>query len=116
MARSYEEPLPAAPRRRPPRKATTPEARERQLTAAAIDLAERQIQKGTASAQVITHYLKLGTTRETLERDKLRQENELLKARVKQLASMERIEELYSEALNAMRRYSGREVEEEFDD
>jgi len=104
------------PKRRRPR-ATSPEARERQLIADAEDLAEKQIQRGTASAQVITHYLKLGTTREHLEKEKLRQENELLKAKVKQLASMEHIEEMYSQALNAMRRYSGQApVEDEYDD
>jgi hypothetical protein len=91
--------------KRPP--ATTPEARENQLIAAAVDLAEKQIRAGNATSQVITHYLKLGTTREALEQERLRRENELLKAKVESLAAMGRIEELYKNALNAMRTYAG---------
>jgi hypothetical protein len=73
----------------------------------ATDLAKKQLLEGTASAQVITHFLKLGTTRESLEKEKIQRENELLKAKVESLASQQRIEELYSNALNAMRSYSG---------
>jgi hypothetical protein len=91
-------------RRRP---ATTPEGRERQLVSLAVELAERQLEEGTASAQVITHYLKLGTTRERLEQERLAAENELLRARIEQIASAERTEELYKQALNAMRSYAG---------
>ena len=57
------------PRRRPP--ATSVEARENQLISLAVDLAERQLSEGTASSQVITHYLKLGTTKDRLEKEKL---------------------------------------------
>lgn len=92
--------------RRPP--ATTPESRENQLIAAAVELAERQLTDGSASAQVITHYLKLGTSREKLEQEKLRNENELTKAKIEGLASAARIEDLYSNALQAMRTYQGR--------
>jgi hypothetical protein len=92
---------------RPP--ATTPEGREQQLVAAAVDLAERQIREGKVSSQVLTHYLKLGTTREKLEQERLREENVLLRAKVKSLASAEHIEELYSNALAAMRSYQGHE-------
>lgn len=88
---------------RPP--ATTPESRENQLVAAAVDLAEQQILGGTASAQVITHYLKLGTTREKLEQEKLRQENILLKAKAESLASQGRMEELTQKAIDAFRSY-----------
>lgn len=90
---------------RPP--ATTPEGRENQLIAAAVDLAEKQIREGTASSQVLTHYLKLGTTREKLEQQKLARQNDLLKAQVESLASAEKTEELYRNALAAMRSYSG---------
>jgi hypothetical protein len=65
--------------------------------------------EGTASAQVITHYLKLGTTTAKLEKEKLSRENELLQAKTKALESAERVEELYANALNAMRIYSGQE-------
>ena len=73
----------------------------------AVDLAEKQLQEGTASAQVISHYLKLGTTREQLEQEKLARENKLLDAKVEQIASAKKVEELYTEALGAMRSYSG---------
>jgi len=103
------------PPQRPPAK--TLEGRENQLVSLAIDLAETQMREGTASAQVISHYLKLGSTREGLEQERLIQENELLKARVEQLASGKRIEELYNAALNAMRTYAGQEpVEDEYVD
>lgn len=93
-----------APRRRP---ATTPEAREQQMIALADALAEKQMRDGTASAQVITHYLKLGTTIHQLEQEKLRSENLLKQAQIEQMASSARIEELYGQALEAMSRYSG---------
>ena len=82
------------PRRR---RATTPEARENQLISLAVDLAEKQLREGTASSQVISHYLKLGTSREQLEQERLRRENKLLEARVEAI-----------EALTAMKVYSGR--------
>lgn len=85
----------------------TPEAREGQMVALAIDLAEEQLRNGTASSQVITHFLKLGSTREKLERERLERENELLKAKAKALESQEKTEQLYREAIEAMKRYSG---------
>lgn len=100
-------------RRRP---ATTDENRENQLVSLAIDLAERQLSEGTASAQVITHYLKLGSTREKLEQERLHRENELLGARVDTLASAKKVEELYAAALDAMRNYAGREMPNMGDD
>ena len=100
--------------RRPPGK--TPQDREDQLISMAIDLAEKQILKGTASATVMTHFLKLGSEKEKLERERLRRENELLKARVESLQSAKRVEELYSKALEAMRSYAGQEVDYDEDE
>lgn len=100
--------------RRPP--ATTPEARENQLISLAFDLAEKQLREGTASSVVVSHYLKLGTAREGLERKKLMQENELLSAKVEAMASGARTEELYKSALDAMRQYAGQETEDDYDD
>ena len=80
----------------------------------AVDLAERQLQEGTASSQVITHYLKLGSMRERLEREKLEEENKLLKAKTAQIQSMKRVEELYEEAIKAMRNYSGQGEQDEY--
>lgn len=92
------------PRRRP---ATTPEGRENQLVKQAIDLAERQISEGTASSQVLTHFLKLGSTREKLEQERLEHENELTRVKIEAIESQKRVEELYLEALQAMRSYAG---------
>lgn len=89
------------------RTATTPEARENQMISYAMDLAEQQILDGTASSQVITHFLKLGTEKERLEREKLKQENELLKAKAHALESSEEMKKMYEEAIKVMRTYSG---------
>lgn len=113
MAAPRKAPPPSKPRRPP---ATTPEARENQLVAMAFDLAERQLAEGTASAQVITHYLKLGSSRERLEKEKIQQENELLKGRVEQLASTKKIEELYERALVAISEYKGEDSEFDYED
>lgn len=103
------------PKERPP--ARTPEARENQLIQKAVDLAEKQLSNGTASAQVITHYLKLGSTKERLEKEKLKSENELLRAKTEALQSTKRIEELYANAIHAMESYRGNSRdEEEIDD
>lgn len=90
------------------RPALTPEAREQQLISLAVDLAEQQLLDGTASSQVLTHYLKLGSLREKLEREKLEEENKLLRAKVDAIKSAEKQEELYAQALRAMSRYSGK--------
>lgn len=89
------------------RPALSPEARENQMIALAVDLAEKQLVEGTASSQVITHFLKLATTRAQLEKEKLRAEIELSDAKKKSLASQERTEEIYTNAIKAMQRYSG---------
>lgn len=89
------------------RPALTPEARENQLISLAVDLAEQQLRDGTASSQVISHYLKLGSTKASLEKEKLERENELLKAKTENLESAKRVEELYKNALDAMRNYNG---------
>lgn len=89
------------------RPAISVEARENQLVSLAVDLAERQLREGTASSQVITHYLKLGSTREKLERERLEEENKLLKAKTKALENAEEVKVLYEQALKAMRNYAG---------
>lgn len=112
--------MPARRRRSEPEKsrhrpATTPEGRENEVISQAIDLAEQQIRDGTASSQVITHFLKLGSTREILEQERLRHENELTKVKIEALESQKRVEELYKEALDAMRSYSGETPEMEIE-
>lgn len=113
MAASRRDPE-SSKTRRPP--AATPEARENQMIALAVDLAEKQLLDGSASSQVLTHYLKLSSGREKLEREKLRNENLLLETRVEALASGARMEELYSEAINAMRQYGGQDIPDHGDE
>lgn len=101
------------------RPASSPEARENQLISLAVDLTERQLRDGTASAQVITHYLKLGSSREKLEQERLTHEVGFLKIKAEQLASEKRVEALYGEAISAFRAYSGNpdpEPEDEYDE
>ena len=89
------------------RPALTPEARENQMISLAVDLAEKQLQEGTASSQVITHYLKLGSMRERREREKLAEENKLLRAKTKSIEEAADMKDLYVNAIKAMARYSG---------
>jgi hypothetical protein len=93
--------------------ARTPEARENQLINAAVDLAEQQLLDGTASPSVITHFLKLASTKQQLEIEKLKSETEFLRAKADAVQSNQRSEELYAEAIKAMRSYSG--VDEDYD-
>jgi hypothetical protein len=102
------EPLP------PP--ATTLEGREDQLINAAMNLVERRIQEGTASAQETVHFLRLGSVRNQLEQDKLRNEVEVLRTRVQEMESRKNSGELYEKALRAMRGYQGLDDAPEEDD
>lgn len=97
-------------------RATTPDGREDQLIALAVDLAEKQLREGTASAQVITHYLKLGSSKERLEKEMLREQVKLVTAKTAALESSKHVEELYKQALDAMRDYSGKNAGADEDD
>lgn len=98
------------------RPALSPEARENQLISLAVDLAEQQLLDGTASSQVITHFLKLGTTRAELEKEKLKRENKVLEAKAKAIESSEEVKVLYENALKAMRNYAGYGEPDEYDE
>ena len=89
------------------RPALTPEARENQLIAYAYDLVEERILNGTASAQELVHFLKLGSSKEKLEKERLEVENKLLRAKTKALESGDEKKQLYKDAINAMLRYAG---------
>lgn len=93
------------PRKRRP--ALTPEARENQMISLAVDLAEKQLMEGTASSQVITHYLKLGSTKERIEKEILEKQKDLIEAKTRAYQSAEELKDLYADALRAMRNYSG---------
>lgn len=99
-ARSTEQPTSTRP-------FMTIEGQENHLVSLANNLVEQRLRDGTASSQEVTHFLKLGSRKETLEREKLEEENKLLRAKTDSLQSQKRVEELYSEALSAMRRYAG---------
>lgn len=92
--------------------ALTPEIRENQLIYLATELAEKQLREGTASSQVITHYLKLGSTKEKIEKEILSRQKELITAKTEALRSSMDTEKLYREAIEAMRMYQGDESEE----
>ena len=87
--------------------AMTPEARENQLISLAVNLAEKQLREGTASSQVITHYLKLGSTKERMEKEMMAEQIKLLTAKTEALQSAKHVEELYTEAIAAFKRYNG---------
>ena len=89
------------------RPALTPEARENQLISMAVDLAEQQLIDGTASSQVITHYLKLGSMKNKYEMEKLKAENDLLRAKAKSIEDQADMKQIYTDAIDAMKRYSG---------
>ena len=87
--------------------ASSPEGRESQIISMTYDLAEKQIAEGTASSQTMHHFLEAGSTKRKLEKEKLLQENALLKAKIEALKSAKSTEELYANALDAMRKYNG---------
>lgn len=100
--------------RKPP--ARSPARREQQLISLAVDLAEQRLRDGTASSQLVTHYLKLATQREKLELESLRAENRLKAAKAEAIQSQKRSEEIFLNALDAMKRYTGTKSEEFYED
>ena len=98
------------------RPALSPEARENQLISLAVDLAEQQLRDGTASSQVITHFLKQSTVKAQLELEKLRKENQLMEARTKAIESADEMKVLYDKAIKAMRNYAGYGDPDEYED
>lgn len=98
------------------RPALSPEAEESQMITLAYDLAKQQLQDGTASSQVISHFLKLGSTTARLEKERLEEENKLLRAKTENLQSMKENNKLVEEALKAFRNYAGKGDSDEFED
>lgn len=96
---------------RPP---LTPEAKEQQMIALAMDLVEQRLIDGTASSQETTHFLKLASSRARLELEKLRADNELARAKTEAIQSHERMEKIYEDAINAMKRYGGHGDDDEY--
>ena len=106
-SRKLKESAPSLKNKRRIAPAATPEARERQIIAMAYDLAEEQIRNGTVSSQVLAQFIRAGAVHEMLEKEKLKAEIELHKAKIDALESAKHIEELYTNAINAMKKYSG---------
>lgn len=97
----------ASRKRLPP--AMTPEARENQLISLAMDRAEEKLLEGTASNQLICHFLKLGTTKAQIEKELTIKKMQNLDARTEAIESAKRVEELYGKAISAMRMYQGKD-------
>lgn len=95
------------PKRATKRPARTPEERENQLIALSMDLAEKRIRDGSATAQEVTHFLKLGSVRNQLELQKIERENKLLEAKVDQIESGHRSDDKLEEVLRAVTSYKG---------
>lgn len=108
MVSSAKQPTQAAGRKRPP--ARTPEDREKQLIASAVDLVERQIAEGTVSSQVLTHYVRMASTRNRLEEQKLRLETERLRVQNDDVLRAREREEDYAEVLKALQTYRGEDA------
>lgn len=111
MARASAEKASESKGRRPAR---TIEARENELISLAYDEAERQIRAGTASSQIITHYLKRGSAREKLELERLREENKLLQAKTKAIEKEAEDKIAYQEVIKALQSYNGQGDSDEY--
>ena len=113
MGRSKADHSPEAPKKQRPGR--TPETREQQLIGLAVDLAEKQLREGTASSQVISHYLKRSSMKEQLELEMMEEQKKLLQAKTEALQSEKRIEELYANAIKSMKVYSGQGDSEDYE-
>ena len=89
------------------RPALTPEARENRAIALAMDLVEQRLMDGTASSQETTHFLKLGSVKNKLEIEKLKAENDLIHAKAEMVRAQKNNEEMFKDAIAAMKEYSG---------
>ena len=98
------------------RPALSPEARENQMISLAVDLVEKRLREGTASSAETTYYLRLSGSKARLEKEKLEEENKLLRAKTEALQVAKNTEEMYAEAIKAMGIYSGKDEEDNSDD
>lgn len=103
-------------RKHGPPPSTTIESRENQIIGLAYDLVEERIRKKTATSQEVTEFIRAGSVKAQLERQKLKKENELLEAKTESLKSQKKIEELYLAAMKAFATYSGQDVTDDIED
>ena len=94
------------------RPALSPEARDKQLISLAYDLVEQRMLDGTATSQETTHFLKMGSQRYQVELEKLKLEKELVVAKTEAYRSAEDMQNMYTEVIEAMRKYSGHLTDE----
>ena len=99
----------------PSRPAKTPEAQENYMINLAMKLVEKRLLEGTASSAETTHFLKLATSKNELEKAKLEEENKLLRAKTETLQNAKHSEELYEKAIAAMKKYNGFGEDDEYD-
>lgn len=97
------------------RPALSPEAQESYMVNLAMKLVEKRLREGTASSAETTHFLKLATMKSELEKTKLEEENKLLRAKTEALQNAKHTEELYNNAIKAMRMYNGLGEDDEYE-
>lgn len=97
------------------RPASTPEAQENYMINLAMKLVEKRLLEGTASSAETTHFLKLATSKNELEKTKLEEENKLLRAKTETLQNAKRYEEMYGKVIAAMKKYNGLGEDDEYD-
>lgn len=102
--------------RRPRRRAQTPEERENQLIALALDRVEERMQNRTATAQEYIQFIRMASSKARAEADKVALELELVKAKTENLRMQQKNEEMFSNAIKAFKRYSGADSEEDDED
>lgn len=87
--------------------AMSSEARELQISSLAYDLVEQRMRDGTATSQETCYFLKLANPNQKLQKRKLEKEIELLEAKTEQIQAARRMDEVYTEAINAFKLYGG---------
>lgn len=92
----------------------TLEAAENEMISLARNLVRQRLIDGTATSQETTFYLKLGTTEAVLQRDKLIEENKLLRAKTEALERDKVNAVKYDEILKALREYNGQGDDDDY--
>lgn len=99
--------VPQSDELQPLHKASTPDGRENQMISLAYDSVEQRIRNGTASSAELVHFLKLASSKDRIEKEKLELEKQLLQAKTESIQAQTEIKDLYVEAIKAMKKYSG---------
>lgn len=81
--------------------------RERENMFLATELAAKQLRDGTAKAQVVTHYLRMSSPREDIERRMMEAKIALLEGQLAACQNDMATQALIIEALESLREYRG---------